>query len=513
MPEHTTLSQYPEPAHGSEAALPRLLSLLELFHPDGAAQRTLVIGGNCPEILLPLHYDNDTTEDADLIILAPTTAECHATGWLQGAVHSVSQRLAVDGVAYAIAPPWTRLRIRTLLHACDLSIDQSILHLPDQDSSRYLIPLSPTPARYAVSKLLSLTFHKRLLAAVGLCLIRSSKLFQSSLPSAGLLVRRPGARPTFEWLFRLNSGANGSVLITTSSRGKEGSVVIHCFPGTAEKPAAVAKLTLKPAGSLIGEAATHRRLGPSACAAGAEVSRILSLASFNGHPVLLQTPLCGQSIGALLASRPNRLVGILQRLVLWLEAWNRYTRTTMPLDIELLRREILAPAALLAAQLETGDQYQEWLKTTCGALAGVTIPSVTTHNDLTMWNLFLGKQAQLGVVDWESARENDLPFVDFFYAVADAVAIARGFDERSKTFEACFVAGGAYERIVGQLLVRLRRVVNVPDAIVELCFHACWLHHAANEFRAVKPSDPRPFLKIVQWLALNRPRVGSWVRA
>jgi hypothetical protein len=512
VPEHATLRQSPEPTHCSEAASPRPLSLLELFHPDGAAQRALVIGSNCPEILRPLQC-SEITEDVDLVILAPTPAECRASGWLEDAARSVSQRLTADGVAYAVVPPLRRLRIRNLLYGCNLSIDQAILHLPDPGSSRYLIPLSPAPARYAVSNLLSLTFRKRLLATVGLCLIGSSKLFQWSLPSAGLLVRRPGARPMFEWLFRLNSEANGSVLITTSSRGKEGSVAVHFFPGDAEKPSAVAKIKLKPTECLVGEAATHGDLGPSACAAGAQVPRILSLASLNGHPVLLQTALCGHSIGALLASRPNRLLGVLEHLVSWLESWNRSTRTTMPLDVELLEREILAPAVLVAAHLDEGGEYQKWLKTACSALAGAATPLVTTHNDLTMWNLLLRRHGQLGVVDWESARENDLPFVDFFYAVADAVTIARGFTETSKTFEACFVAGGAYERLVRQLLGRLRRVVGVPDEIVELCFHACWLHHAANECRTAKSSDPPRFLKIVQWLVLNRPRVGSWVRA
>ena len=512
MPEHTTLRQYPEPSFGSEAASPRPISLLELFHPNGVARQILVIGGNCPEILRPLQC-NEITEDADLVILAPTLAECRTNGWLQAAVHSVSQSLAADGIGYAIVPPLRRLRIRKLLYDCDLSIDQAILHVPDQDTSRYLIPLSPAPARYAVSKLLSLSFHKRLLASVGLCLIGSSKLFQWSLPSAGLLVRRPGARPIFEWLFRLNSDVNGSVTITTSSRGKEGSVAIHCFPGNSEKPAGVAKISLKPTERLISEAATHGRIGPSACAAGARVPRILSLASLNSHPVLLQTALCGQSVGALLTSRSGRLVGILDRLVSWLESWNRATLTAMPLDVALLEQEILAPAALVAAPFDAGSEYQRWLKTACDALTGSTMPFVATHNDLTMWNLLLGEHGKLGVVDWEAGRENGLPFVDFFYAVADAIAIARGFTERPKTFEACFVAGGAYERIVGQLLARLRRVVRVPDEMVDLCFHACWLHHAANECRVAEPSDHRPFRKIVEWLALNRLRVGSWVRA
>ena len=512
MPEHTTLRQYVEPTRGSKAASPKPFFLLELFHPDGVAPRTLVLGGNCPEILRP-PTQKEVAEDADLAVLAPTPAECRSSGWLEDAVHSVSRKLAVDGVAYVVVPPLWRSRIRALLRDSDLSIDQTILHLPDATFARYLIPLSSAPARYAVSKLLSLTFRQRLLAVVGLCLIGSSKLLAWSLPSACLLVRRPGGRPMFEWLFRLISETNGSVLMSTSSRGKEGPVAVHCFPGHAKKPAAVAKISTRPTEMLTDEVTAHHRLGPIASAAGAQVPQVLSLTSLNGRSVLLQTPLCGQSIGAQLASRPNRLLGILERLMSWLESWNRSTRTTLPLDVEFLERQILTPVRLVAVEIDQSGEYQQWLKMACGALAGTVVPLVTAHNDLTMWNLLLDADDRLGVVDWESAHEHDLPFVDFFYAVVDAVMIARGFPERSKAFEACFVSGGAYEPTVTQHLARLRRVIEARDEVVELCFHACWLRHAANEFRAAKPLDPRPFLEIVQWLALNRPRVASWLRA
>jgi hypothetical protein len=37
-----------------------------------------------------------------------------------------------------------------------------------------------------------------------------------------------------------------------------------------------------------------------------------------------------------------------------------------------------------------------------------------------------------------------------------------------------------------------------PD-VVELCFHACWLRHAANE--AARGDDPRPFAEILRRVA------------
>jgi hypothetical protein len=485
--------------------------LLELFHPDGFAHRALVRGGNCPEVLRPLLY-SEASEVADLVVFAPTAAECGAVGWLEDALRELKQRLAPDGIVYVVAPPLSRLTLARLFNHCDLAIDHAILHLPDPASSRYLIPLAFAPARYAVSNILSLTFYKRLLAVAGLCLIRSSKLFRWLFPSTCLVVHRPGDRPIFEWLFRLNSERDGNVLLTTSSRGNEGAVALHCFSSGAQKPSAIAKITMKPTEAVMGEVAAQGRLGPAAHAAGAQVARVLSLTNVGDRSVLLQTALRGQLLGALLASQPNRLAGVLERLVCWLESWNRSTRTTVAVDAEFFEREILAPARLITAEIDQGKEYQQWLEIACRAQGGTEIPLVTAHNDLTMWNLLLDADEGLGVVDWESACEHVFPFVDFFYATADAVMIARGSKDRSKIFPECFLPGGGHERMIAGLLRRLRPAIGAGDELVELCFHACWLHHAVNERRATRPAEPQPFREIVQWLALNQPEVGSWLR-
>ena len=500
-----------ETAGCDKGLLRKPLSPLDLLLPDGIAHRSIVIGSNCPSILLP-SCCIDSAEDADLVILAPTLAELCLTGWLQDGVRRMSQRLVADGVGYVIAPPRWRVGIRRLLFEFGLSIQQAILHLPDYTASRYLIPLDRGPAEYAVSSLLSLSFGKRLLATTGVHLLDRNTPLKYMLPSVGWVVRWSSARPISEWLSQLCSRTDGKALIATSSRGKNGSAVVHHFPVQSESPSVIAKVALKANGTFNREAAALNLLGPIASSAGAGIPQVLVLTRINGHAVLLQTKLHGQAVGALLASRSHRLPDILDRVVSWLESWNASTIAAIRTDRELLKREILDPAALLAPLLDQGDEYEKWLKLQCRA-ARTTIAVVTTHNDLTMWNLVVGQDEKLGVVDWESARENDLPFVDLFYAVVDAIAIARGYDDRSRVMEACFVSGGAHERATAELLKRLRRVVQAPDDMVELCFHACWLHHAANECGRGEPSKPRPFFKIVQWLALNRSHVGSWLRS
>ncbi len=54
-------------------------------------------------------------------------------------------------------------------------------------------------------------------------------------------------------------------------------------------------------------------------------------------------------------------------------------------------------------------------------------------------------------------------------------------------------------RRLAPLCERLRVALDLSPELAELCFHACWLHHAANE--AAAGSATRPFGEVVRWLA------------
>jgi hypothetical protein len=456
------------------------------------------------------------SEHADLIIVAPTGNECRTSGWLQEAVQLVSQQLESNGVAYVLAPPWWRLQIRKLLSDQGLAIDQEILHLPDQRTSQYLVPMnSPIPAQYAFSNLLPLPQWGRLLASIGFRFSGGDKLFRHILPSVGMAVRRSRTRPLFEWLFKREPQAArpGSVVLRTSWRGRDGAFIAYRFLEDDHFPSAVAKInpTAMTSDNLTREAKMLDSLGSSARRAGVQVPQKLSLEPVSGHPVLLQTMIGGQSVASLLRSQPSRLIEVIKPLFSWLESWNRLTMVTCPLSPDFLEEELYMSAALLAPVLPQGEEYRKWLIHSCLAFTDTPANLVATHNDLTMWNILLGEEGRLGILDWETASEKGLPFVDFFYAVTDAITVAQTHGDRLKAFKECFTSGGRHERLVGEFLTDLRRVVQIPDEMVGLCFHACWLHHAANEYRSTGQSDPRPFLQLVQWLSLNRANLCQWV--
>ena len=485
----------------------RRASLLELLHPDGITKRCVAVGSNRLSLHLP-ECHTLAGESADLILLAPTAAECRIDGWLEEAVQLLSRNLTADGLAYVLAPPRWRPRIKRMLHQHGLLIEASIVHLPSLASSRYLVPLDPVHCQYVLSKLTTSRSWKRRLATIAFRLPGADGFVGSVFRSVGFAARPPGARPLFDWLFQLDGDTHEtrSVVISMGRQEQEGAVTLHRFTGRDARPSAIAKITLKAPETVdrISEAAILSRLGPSAKKAGAEIPQLLASGQIDDHPVFLQTVVDGQCVATLLNAKPDRLLDLMERLVCWLENWNRCTAVRHPLDQVLLDRELLAPADLLTPFLKQGEEYQKWLTRRCTKALGVPVPLVATHNDLTMANVLLDDQGHIGIIDWEMGETGGLPLVDFFYAIADSVAATRNYADRPEAFEECFAQGGRWASVVTRFQERLSNVVQVPLEIADLCFHACWLHHAANEHRSAKPSGPRPFLKIVQWLALHR---------
>ncbi len=497
-----------------DVGMPRRISPLELFHPDGFTKSSFVIGSNCPAVLLPKSRGG-IDEHVDLFLLAPSVEECRTSGWFEQAVERLAQRLTPDGFAYVVVPLRWRRRITTLLRYQGLTLDTSLVHIPDLESSRYLVPLDVKPARYALSRLIPGFSWRRDLAKIGFRLRGGKEILRRLLPSIGIVARRPGTRPLFSWLFELQSDVQraGSVVISLGWRRQNSQVVLHCFSDRDMEPLAVAKIALTTTSTvnLEHEAEALTRLGVSARIAGAQVPQIKELKQIDGNAVLLETVVHGKLLADLFARRPDSLLRHIEHLAAWLERWNQSTITTKPLDSVQLARDILAPAALLAPLLENGKEYQDWLIERCAKLAGIPVPLVATHNDLTMYNVLLDGHGQLGVVDWDKGREEGLPLVDFFYALTDAVAATQGYVDRPRAFEACFAPAGRYAHVAGPLLKRLIKVIGIPVEVADLCFHACWLHHAANEHHSSVPSDSRPFLQILQYLALYRPSINRLI--
>jgi hypothetical protein len=342
----------------------------------------------------------------------------------------------------------------------------------------------------------------------GLRIPKAANLAAGLPGPVGVAVQHADARPLFDWLFELSNAAPspGTALVAGSWRGVHHGMVVHCFADNAPTPWAVGKI-----GSSGGGAEEGMRLGalgPAARAAGARVAEVLASTSVRGRPFVLQTAVSGQLLARRLARHRQELGSAVARIADWLLAWNTATVKLTPRDPDHLERAVIASARDLAPDIDDGAAYLDWLTARCASVASSPVPLVAAHHDLTMWNVVLDERGVLGVHDWEAAEESALPLGDVFYALADAAAAAQRYISRIEAARACFERGGLLAPRVANIVRRFRGALDLTPEATELCFHACWLHHAANERRRTVPGEDRPFLEIVRWAAAVRPQLS-----
>lgn len=476
-------------------------SPVELLHPRGVVERAVVLGSACPRRLMPERPAADA-EGCDLSLVVPSRAELATPGWLEQAARAAAT-LAPDGIAYAIVPPRARLRLLRELGKHGLTRQTAFAHLPGSNEPRYLVPLTAPSGLYALSSLIPIRAGRRRLARAALRHHRSRELLGLVWPDAGVAARRPEADPLGAWLFALDgSRTNGSPPIITAGSRRSPSFVLHRMSSDRHAPTGVAKV--RSDGTAEVESELLRRLAPAARAAGAAVPQPLAVESDGARSVLLESPLEGRSAAVLLADAPRNLVRLHEQLASWLAAWNTATAAVRDLDDGRLAEALLEPAAAVAAFLDDGAGYVSWLEERCSRVRGGPFPLVATHNDLTMSNVFMSDAAGLGVVDWETARPEGWPLGDFAYAAVDAAAATSRYANRKQAFLACFGRGGRHAEHVRSLWAAQVRALPVRPELVQLCFHACWLHHAVNEGRAAEAAAPRPFMEILRVVARER---------
>ena len=474
-----------------------LTSQLELLAPRGGARRLLVLGGAAG-------LDTQSAGDdgpCELIVVLPDLTQASDEKWLAGAARTVAAELDPSGLVYALVAPRSRGRLGVLLERTGLELGPSFLHVPSVEGARHIVPLQAGAAPYAFSWLVSLGRWKRMAGAAvlngpGLALL--ARL----LPPVGFTASRPGGPAPFAWLAELCGGNPSTAVVGMPAAGGRDSVLLHVFEQAGDRPAAVLKVALSDAASarLEREAGALAEIGPGAREAGARVPEGSLSSSPAGRRILAEPSLQGRPAAQVLVHSPRRAGLVLERIARWLASWQQATAERRLLTRSYLEEVVLAPASLLVPHLRGGSGYAAYLHDLCRRVEGLSAPAVAAHQDLTMANVLLEERQPLGIVDWEQARSDALPLVDLFYAVADAAAATAGYADRARSLDACFRDGSSEP---GRSLVRtLASELSLEPPIVELCFHACWLHHAANEQRFPQPG--MPFLALLERVTLGR---------
>jgi hypothetical protein len=235
-------------------------------------------------------------------------------------------------------------------------------------------------------------------------------------------------------------------------------------------------------GSSIGEAEALERLTEGAVRAGATVPRVLG----RDQRALALSPVAGTPAAALLVARPHRGEGITRRLAAWLHRWHAAASCSRLLSSVDIDRFLLGPVRRLADAVP--PSYADWLLARAASIEGREVSFAPAHQDLTMANVLFDGSA-LGIVDWETATDEALPFIDLPYAIADAATASERTGDRVRAFERCFGRRDSREsRVAQELLASASRVAG-PDAVT-LAFHACWLSHAVNDLGHARVRSP-----------------------
>ena len=490
------------PTAGEDSTRSPVMSWLELFHPDGP----------------PVPRAATPSPRVDVALLAPTAADLRSPAWLGQAIGRLAREVHRDGVGYIVVPRWWRARAVRLAKRHGLRAGPWLLHLPAFPASRHVIPIEPRTLRHVLRILEPGRAWKGRLLRVLLAL-RAVPICPWLLPSAGVVVRKPGARPLLEWFLRVPDAGHrdqaidgrGTAVVAMSWRGPHGSLVLQRFRGDEREPDVVAKVApTGPTTARLAEAENLVRFGPDARRAGAVVPERLELTTVGTRTVLVQTAVGGRPAAIALASGSARLPEVAERLGGWLGRWHAITRVGGVAARSTLSTLVLDGLDELAPHVSGGDLYRRWLSARCESLSTGSFPLVAAHNDLTMWNVLLGAGGAFGVVDWEHATAGSLPLVDFFYAMADAVLVSGRHTDRLAAVAACVGPGGAQAPLVTRLGSRLAADLALPPGLATLALHACWIRHGVNAL-AERPGAPgaQVFVAIVRWLAEHRTEFGS----
>jgi hypothetical protein len=314
-----------------------------------------------------------------------------------------------------------------------------------------------------------------------------------ALPS-GLAAIRPGHGELLGWLHDLADQpfSTGQVILARSWRPASKTTVVIVVDESG-RPALVAKHGSRSPTAVAapGEAVSLEALGPAARAAGAAVPRLLRTDSVGDEPVVLLTGVPGRTASSLIVERPSRAADVLQRVAPWLERWNRATATTIVVDRDLLERELLEPADLVARA--AGSRVRVLAESVCAEVLGITTSLVAAHHDLTADNLLFDGDA-LAVVDWETARPASLPLVDLMYLAVDVDTLADPGAGRPDVFRAWFHPNGTR----GARWRILSTQMSLPSPIRKLAFVSCWLQHAADE---IVRDEAGAFVEIARQIA------------
>jgi aminoglycoside phosphotransferase (APT) family kinase protein len=268
-------------------------------------------------------------------------------------------------------------------------------------------------------------------------------------------------------------------------------VVVPIMPARRAQPVLVAKLP-RLEDDTVGlerEAAALRAL-PGRGEVVATVPRVVAFEEYGRRLILLETWLTGTPVNA--ATIRRRTDRPVSDVLEWLQ------KIAIGGDIgprpaaEWYGRLLEEPLLRFASLFPSGGHEARLVEQTLQLLAPLSeaeIPLVMEHGDLNPPNLIRLSDGTLGIVDWEAAEPEGLPFLDLIFFlgfVTFSLHEARTIPEHIAALDEDFARQRRWEAPV----VDYARRLGVDRALIPPLFVACWARYAsALLFRMVDESD------------------------
>jgi hypothetical protein len=454
-------------------------AFLTSLHPSGD-----------PDVILRIDRParRGAASNADVVVLSMTGAQCRDLAQRTAMIQQALSALASDGIMWVDAPGRWRAELAIELRAAGLIIGSPVVWRPRGRAS-VEFALTEQGLRFVLDRGHVSHRWRAVLAALRHVPWGKTMLLHW-LPGVGFSAFRPGTTP-FRWL--VGRLYDADVALTTNWRAEEAPFLLFALGKTESLVAKRGGKSFE--AGISHEAAMLEQLRPGLANAGLPIPRLLKCHRTRHFCSLIESDVPGRPLAGLIRQGDHRQFGaIIERLAEWLSRWNRATLRQVELTAALSEQLILSPAREVAQHA-----HLEWISGQTDRLVGEKVPLVAAHNDLTMANVLGDRSAILSVVDWEAASTDGLPLADFHYAACDTAACLFGGD-RLAAFRACFLENVDIRRLVQRCEEQLRTIAAGPPEWLELCVHATWLRHAANEQARTSSRRDRAFMAIANAL-------------
>lgn len=117
-------------------------------------------------------------------------------------------------------------------------------------------------------------------------------------------------------------------------------------------------------------------------------------------------------------------------------------------------------------------------------LSDVDLPTVFMHGDLGAWNILVGPDQSIGILDWENADSQGVPLWDLFVfarTLGVFLADATGVRYTPAVFERQFLSETRFRRVVFGEIRQYLRQIDLPTEAVDDLFVMCWVQQAVRE--------------------------------